>query len=274
MARAKKADALVTSAERKEATALEELGDFFDAVSTDGMEDVNGEDIKLAVKVFNLGGVDSNGNARRKNVFFDNITEEEQDSIDCVLLLTQKTHRWDSFDNAAKETNIICDSRDRVTGLFRESGEQRSCHGCPDRGWFKNPETGEPLRKCGEVHNVVAVETASQRPFLVRFKKTGLKPFRNYLMQHHFGARQKADGTRGNVPLFAYSCTLSLTMHESGNYALPVLVRGSVLSRDDVMRMHESAKGYHELMGAVMQQADAAEVTNDTTQLSSDDFAD
>ena len=128
MAKAK-STALQTSDEQKEAAALAELGDFFDNVDVDGMDDIDGEDIKLAVKLFNMGGVDSKGDSRKKNVFFDNVTEESQDTIDCVILLTQKTHRWDVFDNAAKETNVICDSKDRRTGTLRETDEQRNCQG-------------------------------------------------------------------------------------------------------------------------------------------------
>lgn len=273
----KTADAL-TSTEKKEAAALAELTDFFDNVSTDGMEDVSGEDIKLAVKVFNLGGVDAKGNARRKNVFLDNITEESSESIDCVLLLTQKTHLWQTFNNATKRNDTICQSQDRVTGTLRETSERRDCKDCPDKGWFLDEASGERKPRCGEVHNAVCIEAGTNRPFVVRFKKTALKPFRAYLMQHHFGARQKEDGTRAHIPLFAYNCKLSLSMHESGNFALPVFERGAMLSKEEMMRMHESAKGYLEMMGDVLAVADNADDSHASSEggagSTADDFAD
>ena len=265
----------LTSDEAKDLAALEELGDFFDSVGVDGMADVGGEDIKLSVRLFNLGGLDKQGNQQRKNTFFDTVSEETQDTITCVLLLTQKTLRWDEYDNAEKRTDILCASPDRITGRMAD-GTTRPCEGCPDSGWFKKPD-GSPMRKCGEVHNVIAIESETQRPFIVRFKKTSLKAFRNYLMRHHFGARKTASG-RGNVPLFAFQCTLSLVMHESGNYALPVFDRGPVLSRDDVVAMSESAKAYLEMMGEVLTHTDSQESKHTTDErdgsLNSDDFAD
>lgn len=275
---AKKKDAMVTSDERKEAAALAELTDFFDDVSTDGMEDVSGEDIKLAVKLFNMGGKDAiTGDSRKKNAFFDNVTEEMQDNISCVMLLTHKTHRWDRFDNAKDETEVICESRDRKLGVLRATNETRQCKGCPDRGWFKDPKTGDPMKKCGEVHNVVCIERESGRPFIIRFKKTSLKPFRNYLMQHHFGARKSADGKTTNVPLFAFVCNMTTEMHDTGKYALPIFERGEILSREEMTSMYESAKGFHEMMQEVMTHADNVESTHVASEdmgMKADDFAD
>lgn len=277
MATKKKSEALVTSDEEKEAAALAELTDFFDNVDVDGMEEVGGEDVKLAVKLFNMGGLDATGNQRRKNTFFDNVTEETQDELDCVFLLTQKTHRWDQFNNAEKKTEVLCQSPDRITGTMAD-GTQRPCEGCTDRGWFRDDD-GKPFKKCGEVHNVVGIERLTQKPFIVRFKKTNLKPWRAHLMQHHYGARQKADGSRGNIPLFAYSCNVRLAMHESGNYSLPVFTRGEILSRDEIQVMHESAKGYLEMMGEVLSHADSVDSKHSTDEsdanlANSDDFAD
>lgn len=278
MATAKKKTALVTSDEAKEAAALAELSDFFDnQIEVSGMEEVGGEDIKLAVKLFNMGGLDANGNQRQKNMFFDNISEETQYEIDCVFLLTQKSHRWDEFNNGTQKTDVHCQSPDRVTGRMAD-GSERPCEGCSDTGWFTSKE-GKPMKRCGEVHNVVAVERLTQKPFLIRFKKTNLKPWRAHLMQHHYGTRQKADGGRGHIPLFAFEANVSLVMHESGNYALPVFKRGAVLARDEMVAMHESAKGYLDMMSDVLSHADKvdskhAEDSDGLGGSSSDDFAD
>ncbi len=274
-----------TSGEEAEAAALAELSEYFDGVDVDGMGDVGGEDIALAAKVFNMGGLDKNGNARQRNVFFDTITETEQTTIECVLLLTRKSHRWDEYNNAEEKTEVHCASDDRVTGTMRlpveRDGDQRTCKKCPDRGWFKDPE-GKPTKRCGEVHTVVGVEHATGRPFLIRFKKTGLKPFRSYLMQHHYSARKAVNAKtgqagRGHIPLFAYECTVALEMHSSGNYALPVLRRGSMLSKDRMDEMHESARGYLEIIGEVLAHAevvDTKHVAVSDAGLGADDFAD
>ena len=277
MAKGKSTAIQKTSDEQAEIAALAECSEFFDQMAIDGMEDVGGEDLKLAVKLWNMKGLDSNAKAYPKDVFFDTISEETCETIETVMLLTQKSNRWDEFDNAQDKTIVFCTSEDRITGMMRADNSTRPCKSCPDRGWFKD-EKGDPKRKCGEVHTVVALERASQRPFLIRFKKTALKPFRTYVMRHHWGARVAADGSRKNVPLFAYSMTLSLAMDPGGLYAIPVLERGAMLSRDHMEKMHENAKAYLEIMSEVLVHADAQTAKHTTSErdanLSSDDFAD
>jgi len=273
----KESTALATSDDSNEAAALAELEEFFDEVGFDGLEDVGGEDVKLAVKLWNMRGLGKDGRSIPRDVFFDTIDETTSDTIECVFLLTQKTKRYDSFDNALDKTIVHCESGDRITGTMSD-GTRRPCNGCPDDGWFKSDE-GKTFRKCGEVHNVVAIERASQKPFVIRFKKTSLKPWRKYVMAHHWGARKGRDGKRANVPLFVYSCGLTLKMHESGNYALPVLTRGDMLARDEVLACGESAKAYVEIMGEVQKHADEHESAHASSDrqdgsLSSEDFAD
>ena len=264
-----------TSSEEKEAAALAELSDFFDEVQVDGLEEVGGEDLKLAVRLWNMRGLDKAGKAYPRDVFFDTISEETQEEIDCVFLLTEKSKRWDEWDNGTEKTIVKCQSSDRLTGTT-EDGTKRPCGGCEDDGWFRDEE-GKAYRRCGEIHTAVAVELGTQKPFLVRFKKTGLKPFRNYVMQHHWGGRVSG-GQRKNIPLFVYSCGLSLKMHESGKYALPVLTRGTMLDRETMSSMHESAKAYKEIMGRVLAHADAQDSKHTSSEsdanLNSDDFAD
>lgn len=265
-----------TSDEEKEAAALAELGDFFDnEVQVDGLEDVGGEDLKLAARLWNMRGLDKAGKSYPRDVFFDTISEETQEEIDCVFLLTEKSKRWDSFDNSLDKTIVHCVSPDRMTGTMAD-GTKRQCGGCGDDGWFQDEE-GKAYRRCGEVHTAVAVEVETQRPFLIRFKKTSLKPFRNYVMQHHWGGRMSG-GKRKNIPLFVYSCGLSLKMHESGKYALPVLTRGPMLDRETMGTMHENAKAYKEIMSQVLAHADVQDAKHSSSEsdanLNSDDFAD
>jgi len=264
-----------TQEEEREAAALAELSDFFDSVEVDGLEEVGGEDLKIALRLWNMGGLDKDGRAYPKDVFFDTITEELSNELDCVMLLTRKSKRWDEYDNDTKKTIVHCASADRLAGKLAD-GSQRPCLGCPDDAWFQD-DKGKAFRKCGEVHTVVAVDRISQRPFLIRFKKTGLKPFRNYLMAHHWNGRASG-GRRGNIPLYVYGCKISLVMHEGGLYALPVLSRGAMLEPDAIKVMHDNAKAYLEIMGDVIEHADAVDAKIATVEadgsLSSDDFAD
>lgn len=270
-------DALAPMTDEAEAAALAELGDFFDDVGVDGLEDVGGEDVKLAVKLWNMKGLDKNGRAHPRDTFFDTVSETTQDAVDCVLLLTTKTKRYDSFDNALDKTVVHCDSTDRITGTMQD-GATRACKGCPDDGWFRD-DNGKAFRKCGEVHNVVAVERLTQKPFAMRFKKTALKPFRQYIMAHHWGARRGANGKRANIPLFVYGCTLTLKMHESGKYALPVFERGAMLAPADVRPLADVAKGYVEVMSQILASADAQSEKHSTSEetggaMTADDFVD
>ncbi len=98
-------------------------------------------------------------------------------------------------------------------------------------------------------------------------------------MAHHWGARRAPGGKRANVPLFVYGCTLSLKMHESGKYALPVFERGAMLAPADVRTLADVAKSYVEVMGSILASADAQSDKHATSEgdggnMSADDFVD
>jgi len=270
-----------TSDEEREAAALAECSDFFDNVEVDGLEEVDGEDIKIAVRLWNMSGLDKNGKQYPRDAFFDTVSEDVREEIECVFLLTRKSKRYDVYDNDKKETDIFCQSNDRITGVTNKHPDHkpdtaRACLKCPDDGWFRDAK-GKPYRKCGEVHTVVAIERGTQKPFLIRFKKTALKAFRNYLMAHHVGGRVSAN-ERKNIPLFVYSCGIKLSMHESGNYALPVLTRGAQLDMDQMTAMYEQAKDYLAIMDGVIAHADKQDDKHTTGErdetISADDFKD
>ncbi len=286
MAKSKSTAIEKTSDEEAELANLAELGDFFDAVEVDGLEDVGGEDIKLALRLWNMRGLDKNGKTYPNDVFYDTISEDTRPEIECVFLLTRKSKRYDVFNNDTNKTEVFCQSADRITGTTEKhpglpAETKRPCGGCPDDGWFRYPsghaQEGKPYKRCGEQHTVVAVEALTQKPFLIRFKKTSLKPFRNYLMAHHVGGRVSG-GKRGNIPLFAYVCGIRLENHESGNYALPVLTRGAMLGKEVMSSMHEAAKQYLDIMGEVLAHADKQDSKHTSTEsdsaVSSADFAD
>jgi hypothetical protein len=268
-----------------EAAALAELGEFFDEVGVDGLEDFGGEDVKIAVLLWNMRGKGKDGRSLTKDVLFNTVTEDTCESIELVFLTTKKTKRWDSFDKGLDKTVVHCESRDRVTGIM-EGGATRACANCPDDGWFTDAD-GKATRKCGEVHNVVAIERATQKPVAIRFKKTGLKPWRQYASAYHYGGRVVVDPSTGrkvrrNVPLFAYACRLSLKMSDNDMYAIPVLEpieqgrddNGNpiyLMSRDEVLAYGQPARDYHEIMGEVLNVADAQTAAHDTDNVERDD---
>lgn len=275
-----------------DAATLAQLSDFFDTVGLDGLEDVGGEDVKLAALLWNMRGKGKDGRTLTKDVLFNTITEETAESVDVVFLLSRKTKRWDSFDNALDKTIVHCTSDDRVHGRMTD-GTTRACHKCPDDGWHTSPE-GKPMRKCGEVHNVVGIERLTQRPLMVRFKKTALKPWRQHLMAHHWGATVReieGEKKRANVPLFCYATRVSLKMSDNGNYALPVFDRvpqgvdgqgepTHLMPIDEIKAYGQHAKDFVEVMGEMMANADAQSSKHDTggsesaDNLPSEDFAD
>lgn len=209
-----------------EAASLAELAEYFDSPdAVDGLEDFGGDDIKISTLLWNMRGKDKRGKTMTKDVYFDTVTEEASESIDVVMLTSKKTRRWDSFNNEKDKTEVHCQSRDNVTGVLA-SGETRPCDGCPDYAWFV--KDGKNVRRCGDVRNTLAIELGGQKPIMIRFKKTGLAPLRQYLSAYHYGARVAEDKKTGrmfrrNVPLFAYACRLSLKMSDKGTYAIPVL---------------------------------------------------
>ena len=218
-------DALATV---DETAALAELADYFDdpdGGAVDGLEDFGGDDIKISTLLWNMRGKDKHGRSMTKDVYFDTVTEETSESIEVVMLTSKKTRRWDSFDNEKDKTIVHCQSRDNVTGTLA-NGDTRPCGGCPDYGWFT--DEGKNKRRCGDVRNTLAIETSAHKPIMIRFKKTGLNPLRQYLSAYHHGARLAVNKKTGrterrNVPLFAYAVHLSLKMSDNGMYATPVL---------------------------------------------------
>ena len=255
---------------KSEDEAMNELAAFFDAPDgVDGLEDFEGDDVKISTLLWNMRGKDKHGNTMTKDVFFDTISEETRKEVDLVLLTVKKTRRWDEFNNTTDKTEVHCESRDRITGTLSD-GTTRPCHGCPDYGWFKD-EKGENKRKCGDVQNAVGVTLDTMKPITIRFKKTGLKPYRAHVSTHHKGARLHVakDGTRSrrNVPLFAYAVRMSLKMSDNGMYATPVMDlieqgKGAdgeptyLLPTNDVMAYGSLAKEWTDMMAMALDAAD------------------
>ena len=261
-------------AERALAAAAEELGAFFDDPDfVDGLDDFETSDIKIGSILWNMRGKDKHGKTMTKDVFFDTVSEETRETIDVVMLTLKKTYKWDSFDQGLDKTIVHCQSNDRVTGVM-EDGQRRPCLDCPDYGWFTDDE-GKNVRRCGDVMNVVAEEQETQKPIMIRFKKTGLTPFQKHTSTHHKNARVHVDKktkkkTRKNMPLFAYACRLSLKMSDNGMYSIPVLepieqsrtadgVPQYLLPTDDILSYAAVAKEWDSMANEAIAAADKRE---------------
>lgn len=215
-----------------------DLAEMIDDSGATGIEEFGDDDIKIASKVWNSKSVDERGRARTPDVFVDSLTGESAESLECVLLSTKKGYRWDEFDQAADKTVVMCESHDLATGTMSD-GTRRSCHGCPDKEWAAEAD-GRRTKRCGTVHTVVGYEPSTARPFIIRFKKTSLDPFRRYVQTYFKGQRKTKEG-RADLPLFSARTTITLAMHESGKYALPVFSRGDFVTREEFAAYREQA---------------------------------
>jgi hypothetical protein len=238
-------------------------------IETDGLEEAGREDMKVAAKVFNMKGVDSNGEPIPANAFFDTLEETVQKRIRAVLLALHKTNSYTKFNNAENKTDTYCRSYDRVTGTvvrpFDGHAERstRSCEGCPDRAWYKD-DKGKNTRNCGDVYSVASMDRDTQQPFVIRFKKTSLPVIKQHMQKHHLGRRIVA-GKRTNVPLFAFGVELSCVMSDDAKYALPVIERGEVLPKDELILVADLAKIVREQMPDILDRTENQEASAEET---------
>lgn len=243
--------ALATRGAPLAAAPLDELAEvgLDTSFDIDGLEEAGAEDMRVPAAVFNFKGVDAaTGRSIPPDVFFNTVDETTKGEIDAAFLLLHKTNLFSVFNKAANKNDIICRSFDRVNGTMN-TGLQRPCEGCPDAVW--RTEDGKRTRNCGPVYNMFAVDRETQMPFVVRFRRTSLPVIKSYLQKHHIG-RRIAAGKRTNYPLFCFQVGLSLKMSPDGKYALPVLTRGEVLSRDEMIAHSGSAQYLYDNMFKVL----------------------
>lgn len=266
----------------------------FDFTST-GLDEIDREDLRFAAKIWNMTmkKPGSENEFMVKNEFFDTLTEKTQRELFCVFVTLHKTNEFSYYDNTLEETVRVCTSYDRVTGVLRakhpkltmlNEGDTRSCEKCPDAQWQKD-EKGKNVRNCAPSYNVIAIEMDPQgnmlSPFMIRFKKTGLAPFKTHLQKHHIGRMKDRSGRAGNVPLYAYGVRITLQMDEKGKYAFPVIERGGILPREMLKQLDEQVKYFEEISSDVTRVAETQEtkhgadvVETKGETLSSSDYTD
>lgn len=242
--------ALVRPPSDEEAAALAALNEAgFGEDAADGLHEINASDLRTPLKLYNLKKGEAVNGKVVQDCFFDTIDQTVTNDLHLVLLALHKSHSFKKWSNKDQRSELMCSSYDRVTGTWAEDGHARPCKGCPDRNWTRTAE-GKPQQNCTEVWTVAAFDLEGQKVCLIKFKRTSLDAIRNHLQAHHINRRPLPGGKRGNIPLFAYRVHVTIAMHKSGNYALPAIERGAMLSVADLRVMRESADAVLESMQA------------------------
>ena len=215
----------------------------------DGLSEVTPNDLRTPLKLYNLKQAE--GVARiTQDAFLDTIDKSVTTELNLVLLELHKSNVYAVFNNRDQRNVTMCSSFDQVTGVWAADDTTRPCRGCPDAVWRTevDQKTGEKRRTvpCSEVWTVAAFDLDAQRPCFIKFKKTSMDAIRNYLQANHIGKRALPGGRRGNIPLYAYRVRVTIGMHKGGNFAIPAIHRGAVLSPGDLKVMHETALGIRE----------------------------
>lgn len=247
MAKAQKKEeqaALATTASSGLSLQQDELADVLGDVDlgTDGLEETEASDHRIAALVFNFNGVDAAGDPVPKNRFFDTVSEEIKPRVRLALLTMHKSNAFTEFVDG-QGTKVRCRSWDRETGETEE-GKTRACKGCPHKEWRVDPATGKRTRDCSDVTNIVGLDLDDAQPKIIRVKRTSEKPWKDFLNKHFLGKRI-INGKRANYPLFAFETTVSLEMAKgnSGSYARPVFERSEQpFARDEIVYFAEQAK--------------------------------
>lgn len=229
--------------------ALSEVG--FGDGDEDGIGRVGAGDIQFPSLVFNANVTDADGEPISKKTFFNTLHETTQKTVRCVLLQRHTTNRWSYFDEAENKTVVVCASDNQRDGILRMhqdpiggEGTVRSCHQCPQAQWTTNAK-GKKTRECSEVDNVIAFDLDSREPFVIRFKRSAMPPWKTYLRKHHIH-RRVVNGRRSHMPLWAFECTIRLEMG-GPLHAVPVFERTRILAPEELVEMRQmsqDAKGY------------------------------
>ena len=257
--------------------ALNALLDQFD-FSNDGLEAVDKEDFRLPVIVWNLKGKDERANKMRSlDEYYDTLNERYYKQLHCAFIHLTKTNSFARFDEARNETIIHCTSYDRVVGRLRTrhpdiptlaEGTERKCAECPDYQWRKN-EKGKNTKNCNVVYGVFGVMLDDQlHPtdgFMIRFKRTGLQPFQQYMQRHHIGKRRIGMDLR-NWPLWMFEVTMTLQVDKGGNFAVPVIEKGRELPVETLRALAEQARYFADVGDEATRAAEAQETRHEAAE--------
>jgi len=219
---------------------LAALGMTDDELGDDGLAQVDRDDIKIPAYALNVKGKGPDGRPLDFSAYYNTVDETRKLTVNAAFLHLHKSNLYSKWNEPKNQTDVICRSYDRITGTMTADGRERPCEGCPDAVWYRDND-GKRRKNCSPVYNVFAVDRDTSTPFVVRFKRTALPVIKTYLQKHHIG-RRIVKGVRLNYPLHVFSVELTSTMSDNGNYAIPILTRGKLLERGEVMSLAANAK--------------------------------
>jgi hypothetical protein len=218
-------------------------------LADDGLAEVNRDDIRIPLLVYNFKGLDKNGRGIPADAFYNTVDETVSTEVDAALVLLRKTRLYSTYNEAENKSDVVCRSADSIHGVMYD-GTRRPCEGCPDNEWHTSPD-GKRSRHCSPVYNVFGVDRRAGQPFMIRFKKTSLAVFKQHLQKHHIGRRQLGGGKHVNYPLYVFSVRLTAKMASAkATHALPVIEKTGRLPEEEI-------RAYADMLQTLQAQTDA-----------------
>lgn len=235
-----------------------------DIVTDTGTEEL-ANDARIPRWAFNLTtltGDDGKPVEVRKTVFVQTVSGKVVPKLRLQVISDHKSRQWK--EQREGKGVVLCSSWDNVTGRMPETNVERPCLGCPDFAWSKN-EKGENKRRCGEVHNVFALDLDTLDVAILSVKKTAIRSWKDYYSKYFHKQRgvRGPDGTlrKVDLPFFARETIVELELKTRGaeSWAVPVFRAGPVLERAQVLDGHTLARDCRETLFAAAAKSDAVE---------------
>lgn len=243
------------------------LGDGFEITET-GTEALAGS-ARIPRYAFNLTtvtGDDGKPREVRKTVFVQTVTGVEKAKLRLQVIVDHKSRQWkEQIDGKGV---VRCSSWDGVTGSYGEERTERACNGCPDYRWGKD-DKGKNRRKCGDVHNIVALDLDTLEVVIVAAKKTAIRPWTDFYAKHFQKQRGVRDPKTGllkrvDLPFFARETLveLKLVTRNAESWAEPVFVAGPMVETRELLQQGlQALSDWKEHQAAIAARGDAIEAT-------------
>jgi hypothetical protein len=225
---------------------LSDLSDF--KGDTTGLEALDPSDIKMPkIKLIQPTSLEATKGVCPAGWFFNTVTKEKSESIDCVLLRFEKSRvKWKKPFKRGEEP--LCKSYD---GKKKSDGTMR-CENCPDSKW-DNLGSEQTKPECNMSYVWLGLD-GKKSPF--RFIASGMsvsptKDFLNLIAPR-------------NYPVFVYRVNISSVQKENDQgvfYVMQYNVKG-IVSKEDAAGLKEASVAFQELF--------ARNVQRDTNTLNED----
>jgi hypothetical protein len=247
-----------------------------------GFGEYTAADLKIPALVFNAKGMNAQDEEVRSTEFLHTVSRQTRKSLRLTVIGVHKSNAWTEFDQDTGKTNVRCESWDTVTGTMAD-GSTRACKGCSDAEW-KNIN-GKRTKRCANVDNVAVVDRDTAELSMMRFKKTSLRPWRDFLQKFFLGKRPMPGKPPVDYPGFIFETHVKLELAKGAKvpYALPVfdVARDAagkpvILPRAEIELYAQMALGMREQLADMRESARAADAatSEENAHDASFDFAD